>query len=93
MTIQAKDHITDGPDDKELDAVSVDDERRQVIVIESKFDPGSLDHQPLQEILAAWLQIQNLPALRASCEGARPEAQIPQADAIGGQRRQVGPAR
>ena len=28
-----------------------------------------MDHQPLQEILAAWLQIQNLPALQASCNG------------------------
>lgn len=25
-----------------------------------------MDHQPLQEVLAAWLQIQNLPALQAS---------------------------
>jgi hypothetical protein len=72
MTIQSKDHITDGPDDKEFDAVSVDDGRRQVIIIQSKFDPGSVDHQPLQKIRAAWLQMQDLPALRASCEGARP---------------------
>jgi hypothetical protein len=28
-----------------------------------------VDHQPLQEVLAAWLQIQNLLALQASCNG------------------------
>jgi hypothetical protein len=28
-----------------------------------------VDHQPLQEVLAAWLQIQNLSALQASCSG------------------------
>jgi hypothetical protein len=68
-SIQSKDDITDGPNDKEFDAVIVDDEKRQIIVIQSKFYAGSVDHQPLQEILAAWLQIQNLPALQASCNG------------------------
>lgn len=67
--IQAKDDITDGQKDKEFDAVIVDDEKRQIIIIQSKFHTGSIDHQPLQEILAAWLQIQNLAALQASCNG------------------------
>jgi hypothetical protein len=67
--IQAKDDITDGPNDKEFDAILVDDEKRQIIVIQSKFYSGSVDHQPLQEVLAAWLQIQNLPALQAGCNG------------------------
>ena len=65
--VQAKDDITDGPNDKEFDAVIVDDEKRQIIVIQGKFYSGAVDHQPLQEILATWLQIQNLPALQASC--------------------------
>jgi hypothetical protein len=63
--VQAKDDITDGPDDKEFDAVIVDDEKHHVIVIQSKFyNSTSVDHQPLQEILAAWLQIRNLAALQ-----------------------------
>jgi hypothetical protein len=66
-TIQAKDDITDGPNDKEFDAVIVDDEKRQIVIVQSKFYAGTVDHQPLQEILAAWLQIQNLTALQASC--------------------------
>jgi len=65
--IQAKDDITDGPNDKEFDAVLVDDEKRQVVIIQGKFYANSIDHQPLQEVLATWLQIQNLPALQASC--------------------------
>jgi hypothetical protein len=65
--VQAKDDITDGPNDKEFDAIIVDDEKRQIIIIQSKFYGGAVDHQPLQEILATWLQIQNLPALQASC--------------------------
>ena len=65
--IQAHDDITDGANDKEIDAVIVDDEARKVIIIQSKFFAGSIDHQPLQEVLAAWLQIQNLPALQANC--------------------------
>src|ERR1039457_2214761 len=66
-SVQAKDDITDGPNDKEFDAVIVDDEKRQITIVQSKFYAGSVDHQPLQEVLAAWLQIQNLPALQASC--------------------------
>lgn len=67
--IQAKDDITDGKNDKEFDAVIVDDEKRQIVIVQSKFYAGSVDHQPLQEILATWLQIQNLPGLQANCNG------------------------
>ena len=69
LPVQARDDITDGPNDKEFDAVIVDDEKRQIVVVQGKFYAGSVDHQPLQEVLAAWLQIQNLPALQASCNG------------------------
>lgn len=71
--VQAKDDITDGPNDKEFDAIIVDDEKRQIIIIQSKFYAGSVDHQPLQEILATWLQIQNLPALQANCNAKLPK--------------------
>lgn len=65
--IQARDDITDGPNDKEFDAVLVDDEKRQVIIVQSKFYSNSIDHHPLQEILSAWLQIQDLPSLQTNC--------------------------
>ena len=63
--IQAKDDITDGPDDKEIDAVIVDDENSKVVIIQGKFyDTSSVDHQPLHEVLASWHYIRNLPALQ-----------------------------
>jgi hypothetical protein len=63
--VQARDDITDGPNDKEIDAVIVDDEKRQILIIQGKFySSTSVDHAPLHEVLAAWLQIQNVPALQ-----------------------------
>jgi len=62
--IQARDDITDGQNDKEIDAIIVDDELRRVVIIQSKFFIGSVDHQPLQEVLAAWIQIKDLEALQ-----------------------------
>jgi hypothetical protein len=62
--VQAKQDITDGSNDKEIDAVIVDDEKRQVIIIQSKFFSSTVDHEPLHEVLAAWMQIKNLPKLQ-----------------------------
>jgi len=65
--VQTRDDITDGKDDKEIDAIVVDDEKCQVIVIQGKFFTASkVDGGPLHEVLAAWLHIQNLPALQES---------------------------
>jgi hypothetical protein len=65
--IQARDDITDGQDDKQIDAIVVDDEKRQVIIIQGKFfTTTKVDGTPLHEVLAAWLHIQNLPALQES---------------------------
>jgi len=62
--VQARDDITDGPDDKEIDAVIVDDDQHQVIIIQGKFyGTSSVDHGPLHEVLASWHYIRNLPAL------------------------------
>jgi len=63
--VQARDDITDGAEDKEIDAVLVDDEKRQVIVIQGKFcSTTAVDHEPIHEVLAAWLQIRDLPTLQ-----------------------------
>src|SRR3990172_7182150 len=65
--IQARDDITDGQYDKQIDAVVVDDEKRQVIIIQGKFfTSAKVDNAPLQEVLAAWMHIKNLPALQES---------------------------
>jgi hypothetical protein len=66
--IQARDDITDGPDDKQVDALIVDDELRRITILQGKFyNAGSVDGEPMREILGSWMQIQNLPALQDSC--------------------------
>jgi AIPR protein len=63
--VQARDDITDGQDDKGIDAIFIDDDQRQIIVIQGKFyNESSVDHEPLQEILSAWLQLQDLESLQ-----------------------------
>jgi hypothetical protein len=62
--VQARDDITDGQDDKVIDAVIVDDELRRIVIIQGKFYAGSVDHQPLQDVLAAWIQIKDLVTLQ-----------------------------
>lgn len=64
---QARADITDGQNDKQIDAVVIDDEQRRIVVLQGKFyDTTVVDSGPLQEILAAWAQIRNLAALEAS---------------------------
>ena len=63
--VQARNDITDGANDKQIDAVIVDDEKRHILIIQGKFfSSTSVDHEPLHEVLAAWLYIQNLSALQ-----------------------------
>jgi len=62
---QAKDEITDGPDDKQIDAVVIDDDRSTIFIIQSKFlRCNSIDAEPLREVLAAWLQLRDLARLQ-----------------------------
>ena len=63
--VAAKDDITDGPNDKQIDAVVIDDEDRRVVVIQSKFiTEGTVDGEPLKEVLGAWIRFQDLEALQ-----------------------------
>jgi hypothetical protein len=73
--IEAREDITDGQNDKEIDAVIVDDEKRKVFIFQGKFfTTTSVDGGPIQEILAAWLRIQDLPSLQeAANEKLRPK--------------------
>jgi hypothetical protein len=63
--LQTSFDITDGADDKQIDAVIVDDETRRVLIIQSKFfESGSVDAEPLREVLSTWVQIQHLDKLQ-----------------------------
>lgn len=57
--------VIDGANDKKIDALVIDDENRNIIIIQGKFyQSGSVDAGPLQEILSAWVRIQDLHTLQ-----------------------------
>lgn len=63
--LATKDDITDGPDDKQIDAIIVDDDERKIVVIQGKFiAAAAVDGEPLREVLSAWLRLQDLPSLQ-----------------------------
>jgi len=65
---QTRDDITDGPNDKEIDAVIVDEEEQRIVVIQGKFiTAGQVDGGPIQEVLTAWLRFQKLDSLQKDC--------------------------
>ena len=55
---QTRDDITDGADDKQIDAVVIDDERETIYVLQGKFiGSDKVDAEPLREVLSAWVQL------------------------------------
>lgn len=63
--VATRDDITDGADDKQMDAVIVDDDERRILIIQGKFiSASSVDGEPLREVLGAWLRLQDLPLLQ-----------------------------
>ena len=66
--IQTRDDITDGADDKQIDAIFVDDDRATIFVIQGKFiGTSSVDAEPLREVLSAWVQMRDLVRLQEVC--------------------------
>jgi len=62
---QTKDEITDGSDDKQIDAIFVDDDNSTVFIIQGKFyNSDSIDAEPLREVLSSWVQLKNLVRLQ-----------------------------
>jgi len=65
---EARSDITDGANDKQIDAVIVDDEENRVLVIQGKFIAElQVDGEPLREVLSAWVRLQDLSALQKDC--------------------------
>lgn len=57
--------VTDGPDDKQIDAIVVDDDASVVFVIQGKFiHGGSVDAEPLREVLSSWVQLKDIARLQ-----------------------------
>ena len=62
---ETKADITDGADDKQIDAIIVDDDKSIVRIIQGKFiGNGSVDAEPLREVLSSWIQIKDLARLQ-----------------------------
>lgn len=62
---QTKDAITDGADDKQIDAIVINDDTQTVYIIQGKFIlGGAVDAEPLREVLSSWLQLRDLVRLQ-----------------------------
>ena len=63
---QTKDAITDGADDKQIDAIVIDNESQTIYVLQGKFiSCGVVDAEPLREVLSSWVQIKDLVRLQS----------------------------
>ena len=64
-TIEAKDCITDGAGDKQIDAIYIDNNASMIYIIQGKFYSGeTINAEPLREVLSSWLQIKDLQKLQ-----------------------------
>lgn len=62
---ETKTEVTDGPDDKQIDAIFVDDDNNTVYVIQGKFvGMHTIDAEPLREVLASWIQLKDVVRLQ-----------------------------
>lgn len=62
---QTKDAITDGADDKQIDAIVIDEETQTIHILQGKFSSGGvIDAEPLREVLSSWMQLRDLVRLQ-----------------------------
>jgi hypothetical protein len=62
---ETKDDITDGTEDKQIDAIIIDDDKQTIFVIQGKFiGSTSVDAEPLREVLSSWLQLRDIVRLQ-----------------------------
>ena len=63
--LQAKDAVTDGANDKQIDAVFIDEEEQKIHIIQGKFYTGeTVNAEPIREVIAAWSQFDHLDTLQ-----------------------------
>ena len=62
---ETKDDVTDGPDDKQIDAIYIDDDNNIIYILQGKFiGSSSVDAEPLREVLSSWIQMRDLVRLQ-----------------------------
>jgi len=60
--------ITDGANDKQIDAIVVDDDNNTIYVIQGKFiGESTVNAEPLREVLSSWVQLKDLVRLQENC--------------------------
>lgn len=69
---EAKSDITDGPDDKQIDVVYIDDDGATIYIMQGKFiGANSVDAEPLREVLSSWAQLRDIVRLQENCNNYR----------------------
>lgn len=64
-TVEAKDCITDGANDKQIDAVYINNQESTIYIIQGKFVASEyIDAEPVREVLSSWVLVQNLNQLQ-----------------------------
>jgi hypothetical protein len=62
---QTKYDITDGRDDKQIDAIVIDDNTSTIYILQGKFmGVSKVDAEPLREVISSWLQLKNMVKLQ-----------------------------
>jgi hypothetical protein len=62
---ETRDEITDGSNDKQIDAIVIDDDKSLIHIVQGKFiQGGTIDAEPLREVLSAWIQVKDLSRLQ-----------------------------
>lgn len=65
---ETRSDITDGANDKQIDAIVVDDDNNTIYVIQGKFiGENTVDAEPLREVLSSWVQLKDLVKLQENC--------------------------
>lgn len=62
--------ITDGANDKQIDAIVIDEDEQKIYIIQSKFYTGpSIDATPVREMISVWTQLEDLAKMQANANG------------------------
>ena len=62
---ETRDDITDGADDKQIDAIVIDNDKSIIYIIQGKYISGGVvDAEPLREVLSSWMQLRDLERLQ-----------------------------
>ena len=62
---QAKDAVTDGQNDKQIDGVYIDEDEQKIYIIQGKYYISeSVDAEPVREVISSWSQFHDLAKLQ-----------------------------